>query len=101
VFQSQAEFATWIPEKEDCRGARGEDSLTPYEMCRVLQDASLTFIGDSFVRHVYTALLLAITGNERSGALLMYAPPGEKSLLFIIFIVIVVVFVVIMAGRIA
>ncbi|XP_076441316.1 uncharacterized protein LOC143280522 [Babylonia areolata] len=71
----QAEYAIWRPEDPACRLV----DFPQEEVCRVLAGATLFFIGDSYVRHVYTALLLAVRGDEMSGAILPHAPPGIRA----------------------
>ncbi|KAL8571884.1 hypothetical protein ACOMHN_011476 [Nucella lapillus] len=71
----QAEYAIWRPEDQSCRLV----DFSKEEVCRVLEGATMFFIGDSYVRHVYTALLLAARGDEMSGGILPHAPPGIKA----------------------
>ena len=80
----QAEHATWRPAGAGC----GTERLSVGQVCRVLEGATLYFIGDSFVRHVFTALLLAARDDELSGAMVLHAPPGSlsPSCLFVCFI---------------
>ena len=70
----QAEYATWVPGDPRCRTER----LSAGQLCRVLDGATLYFIGDSFVRHVYTALLLVARDDELMGAIVPHAPPGRS-----------------------
>ncbi|XP_070196564.1 uncharacterized protein [Littorina saxatilis] len=77
----QAEFGTWSGEEKDEDGdGRNCDvrRLSVDQICEVLEGATLYFIGDSFVRHVYTALLLYARQNELSGAISPITPPGIK-----------------------
>ena len=73
----QAEFAEWFPADSKCLGASLKDEMSTAEICHVLKGATLYFIGDSYVRHVYTALLLRLTENEESGAIMPETPTGK------------------------
>ena len=61
--------------------------MPPEQVCSLLQGATLYFIGDSYVRHVFTALLLAARGNELSGAIQIFAPPGQVMLLSLVVLI--------------
>ncbi|KAK7497207.1 hypothetical protein BaRGS_00011501 [Batillaria attramentaria] len=69
----QAELSTWVPVEPACRVR----SLSVEEICRILDTATIYFIGDSLTRHTYTAFLLAVRGNELTGAMLNNTPPGK------------------------
>ena len=73
----QAEYATWQPVHPSCK----PKNWTVAEVCRLLANSTLFFLGDSFVRHVYTALLLAVTGNDVTGAHKKDIPDGKSRLL--------------------
>ena len=61
-----AELSSWIP-KNDCqiKQVNGDDA------CSYLQDAftSISFLGDSLVRHLFSALLMHLTQDRVYGAL--------------------------------
>ena len=59
-----AEYATWRPDDPAC----APRNWTSEEICRLLHNSTIHFIGDSLVRHVFTAFLLAVRGNFESGA---------------------------------
>ncbi|KAK7480088.1 hypothetical protein BaRGS_00028648 [Batillaria attramentaria] len=60
-----AEHATWRPDDPSCQ----MQQMSVKEMCQLLGGVRLYFIGDSLVRQLYTAFLLALRGNEMTGAL--------------------------------
>ena len=81
----QAEYATWRPEDERCELR----ALSAGEMCALLGKSTLYFIGDSLVRHVYTAFLLAVSGNGETGAFREDIPAGwpvSVSVLFCLYV---------------
>ena len=61
-----AELADWVPES-GCR----VKNFTQARACRLLSRhlSALVFIGDSLVRHLYSAMLLILTGDPLHGAL--------------------------------
>ncbi|XP_071115266.1 uncharacterized protein [Haliotis cracherodii] len=63
--QKHAEYSTWIP--SDTKYVYKEHS--PEEACSILNGSTILFVGDSLVRHVYTAMLLVVTGNMKDGAM--------------------------------
>ncbi|XP_046357073.1 uncharacterized protein LOC124135675 [Haliotis rufescens] len=63
--QKHAEYSTWIP--LDPRYGYKEHS--PHEACSILSGSTILFVGDSLVRHVYTAMVLLVTGNMKDGAM--------------------------------
>lgn len=71
----QAEYATWQPVHPSCK----PKNWTVAEVCRLLANSTLFFLGDSFVRHVYTALLLTVTGNDVTGAHRKNIAEGKSS----------------------
>nr|KAG5706825.1 hypothetical protein BaRGS_004160 [Batillaria attramentaria] len=75
VFRDAAELSTWVPVEAACRMR----SLAVEEICRTLDTATIYFIGDSLARHTYTAFLLAVRGNELTGAMLNSTPPAQRS----------------------
>ncbi|CAL1548451.1 unnamed protein product [Lymnaea stagnalis] len=56
-----AEFATWIPENSTCKL---EQFKTEEDACRVLQNKTVYFIGDSFMRQLYTSLLAVLRDKK-------------------------------------
>ncbi|PVD36283.1 hypothetical protein C0Q70_03261 [Pomacea canaliculata] len=66
-----AEYATWRPSDPTCQVRH----LSQNETCELLDGATLYFLGDSFVRHVFTAFLLAARNNETHGAMGPRTPP--------------------------
>ena len=68
-----AEYSTWQPTDAACRP---RDMRTD-EMCQFLGQANLTFIGDSLVRHLYTAFVLLMTGDDQAGAFKPNIPAGK------------------------
>ncbi|ESP05602.1 hypothetical protein LOTGIDRAFT_228111 [Lottia gigantea] len=63
--QINAEHANWTPEHPDCH----PPERTPKDMCNILNGMTIYFVGDSFIRHLYTALLMLVKGNMYDGAL--------------------------------
>ncbi|GFN75999.1 myeloid differentiation primary response protein myd88 [Plakobranchus ocellatus] len=59
------EFSTWLPDDERCQPA----TFTRDSACRLLRGATIHVIGDSFVREMYIALAIILTGNHVNGAL--------------------------------
>ncbi|PVD36281.1 hypothetical protein C0Q70_03259 [Pomacea canaliculata] len=70
-----AEYATWRPSDPTCQLRH----LSHNEICELLDGATLYFIGDSFVRHVFTAFLLAARNNETHGAMAKNTPADLRS----------------------
>ncbi|KAK7494332.1 hypothetical protein BaRGS_00014435, partial [Batillaria attramentaria] len=66
-----AEYATWHAENPECQPL----DLSVQQMCKVLDNSTLYFIGDSFVRHVYLSFLLAARSNDPTGAYMPNTPP--------------------------
>ncbi|XP_071117332.1 uncharacterized protein [Haliotis cracherodii] len=70
-----ADYSNWIP----------ADSRCPYrafsseEACALLKGSSIHFVGDSLVRHIYTALLLVLSGDMDYGALKSSASQETRS----------------------
>ncbi|CAL1548452.1 unnamed protein product, partial [Lymnaea stagnalis] len=56
-----AEFATWVPNNSSCKMRQFSSEE---DVCRVLQNKTIYFIGDSFMRQVYTSLLAVLRGNR-------------------------------------
>ncbi|XP_067678785.1 uncharacterized protein [Haliotis asinina] len=63
--QKHAEYSTWVPSDPK----HGYKKHSSQEACRILKGSTILFVGDSLVRHVYTALLLIVTGNMKDGAM--------------------------------
>ncbi|XP_046341458.2 uncharacterized protein LOC124122432 [Haliotis rufescens] len=63
--ERHAEFSTWVPSDTRCK----YKTYSAKEACRVLTGTVLHFVGDSFVRHLHTAMLLLLSGNVQTGAL--------------------------------
>ncbi|XP_076448488.1 uncharacterized protein LOC143285145 [Babylonia areolata] len=59
-----AEYARWRPSNQLCQ----VDEMSVEEICHLLRNTTIFFVGDSFTRHVYTAFLLAVRGNPITGA---------------------------------
>ncbi|KAL8592913.1 hypothetical protein ACOMHN_050740 [Nucella lapillus] len=60
----QAEYATWRTVDPSCQTR----SWTVEVICRLLNNATIHFIGDSLMRHFFTAFLLTARGNPQTGA---------------------------------
>ncbi|XP_046327297.2 uncharacterized protein LOC124111591 [Haliotis rufescens] len=70
-----AEYSTWIPSESKY----GYKEHSPQEACSILSGSTILFVGDSLVRHVYTAMLLIVTGNMNSGAISENVPENIRS----------------------
>jgi hypothetical protein len=46
-------------------------------LCELLDGAELFFVGDSFVRHVHSAMLMALNDNYETGAFSSNIKPGK------------------------
>ena len=68
-----AEYAIWRPVNKQCEPKK----LSVPEICHLLENSTLYFVGDSLVRHVYTALLLHVTGNDVTGAFAKNIPKSR------------------------
>ncbi|KAL8592924.1 hypothetical protein ACOMHN_050751 [Nucella lapillus] len=60
----QAEYATWRTVDPSCQTR----SWTVEAICRLLNNATIHFIGDSLMRHFFTAFLLTARGIPQTGA---------------------------------
>ncbi|KAK6178727.1 hypothetical protein SNE40_011243 [Patella caerulea] len=60
-----AEYSEWIPYDQRCKIRKFNHS----EACELLDGASLYLSGDSYIRHIYTELLLFLRNNTYDGAL--------------------------------
>ncbi|XP_071099495.1 uncharacterized protein [Haliotis cracherodii] len=60
-----AEYSTWEPEDSRCQ----VKNFTAQQACDLLQGLTITFVGDSLMRHVYTAMLMVLSNNGVDGAL--------------------------------
>ncbi|XP_046557016.1 uncharacterized protein LOC124266241 [Haliotis rubra] len=67
--QIHAEYATWTPVNPDCQPKQ----YTQTEACRLLKGSLLYISGDSFIRHIYTALILLLRNDFEHGAILQTA----------------------------
>ncbi|XP_071104505.1 uncharacterized protein [Haliotis cracherodii] len=65
-----AEYSTWQPEDPRCM----VKNFTAKEACDLLQGATVAFVGDSLMRHLYTVLLTVLTNNGHDGAIDSNAP---------------------------
>ncbi|XP_048242062.1 uncharacterized protein LOC124145791 [Haliotis rufescens] len=65
-----AEYSTWEPEDSRCQVKK----FTAQQACVLLKGLTITFVGNSFVRHVYTALLLLMTNYDINGAFIAGKP---------------------------
>ncbi|XP_046357031.2 uncharacterized protein LOC124135644 [Haliotis rufescens] len=74
--QKHAEYSTWTP--SDPRHGYKEHS--PHEACSILSGSTILFVGDSLVRHVYTAMVLLVTGNMKDGAMNDNVPQDIRNL---------------------
>ncbi|XP_070192852.1 uncharacterized protein [Littorina saxatilis] len=70
-----AEYSDWLPVDPVCK----PQNWSVEDICRLLEPSTLYFIGDSFIRHVYTALLLAARGNDVTGAFASKMPQELRS----------------------
>ena len=70
----QAEYATWRPWEPACGDVSG--MMLVNDMCSLLEGATVYVIGDSMVRHIFTALLMAVRNDPVSGAFRKSMPPG-------------------------
>ncbi|XP_046361618.2 uncharacterized protein LOC124138793 [Haliotis rufescens] len=72
--EKYAEFSSWVPSDSRCsyREFSREDA------CQLLKGSTLHFVGDSLVRHIYTAMLLVLTGDYDYGALVSSASDATR-----------------------
>ncbi|XP_048249003.1 uncharacterized protein LOC124151308 [Haliotis rufescens] len=54
-----AEYSTWEPEDSRCQ----VKNFTAQQACDLLQGLTLAFVGDSLMRHVYTAMLMVLSNS--------------------------------------
>ncbi|XP_046565001.1 uncharacterized protein LOC124273741 [Haliotis rubra] len=73
--QKHAEYSTWIPSDP----SHGYKQHSPQEACSILNGSTILFVGDSLVRHVYTAMLLIVTGNMKDGAMNANTPKNVRN----------------------
>ncbi|XP_059146851.1 uncharacterized protein LOC131934753 [Physella acuta] len=69
-----SEFATWSPHDVTC----SVENFTSEQACRTLNGTNLYFIGDSFIRHVFVAMVIVLSDNTVNGALKKNLAPGIK-----------------------
>ncbi|XP_067656031.1 uncharacterized protein [Haliotis asinina] len=60
-----AEYSTWEPQDSRCQ----VKNFTAQQACDLLQGLTIAFVGDSLMRHLYTAMLLVLSNNSFDGAL--------------------------------
>ncbi|XP_071104508.1 uncharacterized protein [Haliotis cracherodii] len=65
-----AEYSTWEPEDSRCL----VKNFTAQKACDLLQGLTITFVGDSLLRHIYTGFLLLLSNNPFDGAIKTDAP---------------------------
>lgn len=68
-----AELSDWLPELPACRARE----FSAREACELLKGTTVVLAGDSFVRHVFVALVMLLTDNFKDGALKKDAPLGK------------------------
>lgn len=56
-----AEFAVWTPDNASCKL---QQFKTEEDVCRVLQNKTVYFIGDSFMRQLYTSMLAVLRDKK-------------------------------------
>ncbi|XP_071119050.1 uncharacterized protein [Haliotis cracherodii] len=61
--QIHAEYSTWIPSDPRCQPRE----YSPRQICQLLDGGTIRFLGDSFVQHLYTGLLMTVRGNFKDG----------------------------------
>ncbi|CAL1544995.1 unnamed protein product, partial [Lymnaea stagnalis] len=59
------EFATWRPDDARCL----VKTFGSQEACGLLNGSTLYFVGDSFIRHVFAAMVILLSNNTVDGAL--------------------------------
>ncbi|XP_046578097.1 uncharacterized protein LOC124285862 isoform X2 [Haliotis rubra] len=69
-----AEYSTWVP--SDLRCSYREFSRE--DACELLKGSTVHFVGDSLIRHIYTAMLLVLTGDYDYGALVSSASDATR-----------------------
>ncbi|XP_048246336.1 uncharacterized protein LOC124123395 [Haliotis rufescens] len=72
--QKHAEYSTWTPSEP----RHGYKEHSPQEACSILSGSTILFVGDSLVRHVYTAMVLLVTGNMKDGAMNENVPQNVR-----------------------
>ncbi|GFN86383.1 hypothetical protein PoB_001288900 [Plakobranchus ocellatus] len=65
-----AEYAKWVP--EDARCAVPEFSAE--DACDILQGATIEFVGDSFIRHMFAATVILLSGGKEYSSLTSNLP---------------------------
>ncbi|KAK6175147.1 hypothetical protein SNE40_013669 [Patella caerulea] len=69
-----AEYSEWLPREEGCR----IKYFNQKEACDLLNGVSLFLVGDSLIRHLYTALVMLLRNNLKDGAISDNAPTDAK-----------------------
>jgi hypothetical protein len=65
-----AELSDWLPADSACV----LHELNTSAACAVLKGTTIVLAGDSFVRHVFVALVMLLSGNFHDGVLLKNTP---------------------------
>ena len=68
-----AEYSTWVPHDKRC----SVKLFVSQSACKLLEGATIYVIGDSLMRQLYTALIMILRGNFKTGALKANTPPGK------------------------
>ncbi|XP_055958300.1 uncharacterized protein LOC130013584 [Patella vulgata] len=69
-----AEYSEWLPREEGCR----IKYFNHKEACDVLNDVSLIMVGDSLIRHLYTAFVMLLKNNLKDAAISDHAPTDAR-----------------------
>ncbi|XP_067665829.1 uncharacterized protein [Haliotis asinina] len=68
--QIHAEFAAWRPSDERCQ----PKLYSAKQACALLRNGTILVVGDSFQRHLFSALLIILRGNNTQGPLSKKTP---------------------------
>ncbi|XP_070195872.1 uncharacterized protein [Littorina saxatilis] len=71
-----AELSDWLPERAECKPRE----ISSREACELLNGTTLVLAGDSFVRHVFVALVMLLTDDFQDGALKQNAPANIQQI---------------------
>ncbi|KAK7100900.1 hypothetical protein V1264_023765 [Littorina saxatilis] len=71
-----AELSDWLPERAECKPRE----ISSREACELLSGTTLVLAGDSFVRHVFVALVMLLTDDFQDGALKQNAPANIQQI---------------------
>ena len=69
-----SEYAQWVPSDQRC----DVKNFSAYEACSVLRGATIEFVGDSFIRHIFAALVILLSDNKEFASLTPDLPSGES-----------------------